>query len=207
MPQRSYGWWNWQLVPLETAFRAATERKETRSSPTYGRLQQAETGPTRTELLSLLSLISHKAIEGSLVLKEQNNSDPKVFVLFSILQFMYFYELPLWWAKVCAQCEHSCELSTNMPGRKFWDFNFTRSQFLITPPTVSGTEIMTQIVKIVRGYITSMWVAVCEELPCQSEEANSKDPFAVVVTAGKLIENLKKISTTKLVDSVGLLDP
>ena len=90
-------------------------------SPTYGRLQQAETGLTQTELLSLLSLISHKAIEGPLVLKEQNNSDPKVFLLFNILQFkfMYFYELPLWWAKVCAQCEHSCELSTNMQGRKF----------------------------------------------------------------------------------------
>ena len=50
---------------------------------------------------------------------------------------------------------------------------------------------MTQIVTIVRGYITSMWVAVCEELPCQSEQANSKDPFAVAVTAGKLIADLK----------------
>ena len=48
---------------------------------------------------------------------------------------------------------------------------------------------MTQIVTIVRGYITSMWVAVCDELPCQSEQANSKDPFAV---AGKLIADLKK---------------
>ena len=51
---------------------------------------------------------------------------------------------------------------------------------------------MTQIVTIVRSYITNMWFAVCEELPCQSEQANSKDLFAVAVTAGKLIADLKK---------------
>ena len=62
---------------------------------------------------------------------------------------------------------------------------------------------MTQIVTIVRGYITSMWVAVYDELPCQSKQANSKDPFAVAVavTAGKLIADLKKFPTI-LVDSV-----
>ena len=36
---------------------------------------------------------------------------------------------------------------------------------------------------IVRGYhaYQSVWVAVGEELPCQSEQANSEDPFTVVV--------------------------
>ena len=53
-------------------------------SPTYGRLQQAETGLTRTELVSLLSPFSHKH---SSVFAAQG-TEPKVFVLFNILQFM-----------------------------------------------------------------------------------------------------------------------
>ena len=42
---------------------------------------------------------------------------------------------------------------------------------------------------IVRGYHTyhSVWVTVSEELSCQKERANSKDPFTVAVTTGELI--------------------
>ena len=41
---------------------------------------------------------------------------------------------------------------------------------------------------IVRGYhaYQSEWVAVGKKLPCKREQANSKDPFTVVVTTSKL---------------------
>ena len=48
-----------------------------------------ELGLTRTELVSLLSPFSHKncSVFGA------QGTEPKVFVLFNILQFMYFYKL------------------------------------------------------------------------------------------------------------------
>ena len=43
--------------------------------------------------------------------------------------------------------------------------------------------------EIARGYHTyqSMWVAVGNKLPCQREQANYEDPFAVAVMKGELI--------------------
>ena len=43
--------------------------------------------------------------------------------------------------------------------------------------------------EIARGYHTyqTVWVAVGDKLPCQREQANSEDPFAVAVTKHKLI--------------------
>ena len=47
---------------------------------------------------------------------------------------------------------------------------------------------------IVRGNhaYKSMWVAVAEELPCQREQVNSKDSFAVAVMTGELIIGSEK---------------
>ena len=71
------------------------------------------------------------------------------------------------------------------------------------------------IEEIARGYhiYQSMWVAVGDKLPCQREQANSKDPFAVAVMKGELIvggfpnktfRSLLSASTTKWVNSPSL---
>ena len=51
----------------------------------------------------------------------------------------------------------------------------------------------------------NVWVAVGEELPCQSVRTNSEDPFAVAVTAGELIKSFH--SRSMFLQQFELLDP
>ena len=49
-------------------------------------------------------------------------------------------------------------------------------------------------IEMILTYYTyqSVWVAVGEELPCQSERLNSGDPLAVAVKTGELIVGREK---------------
>ena len=107
-------------------------------------------------------------------------------------------------------------------------FNFTTtSQSLATPPTIPRMErvhdpdrelsMCFNVKTIIGGYITLIKACgslLAEELPCQSEWANSEDPFAVVVMAGELIVGPEKFLQfaqcfyNKMVQiSAELLDP
>ena len=68
-------------------------------------------------------------------------------------------------------------LPTNTPGKNCVSFNFaTKSQSLTTLYNFTHARKLTNIETIVIKAST-----VAEELPCQREQANSKDPFTVTV--------------------------